>query len=88
MSGSILKEYLNPARVARVGKSTGPSSNVPTGYVRVACFDNGMFKVCPNPYDTARFSEAQKIYEKGGYISAEYYLLTDDQFDNPAFWNS
>jgi hypothetical protein len=70
---NIRKQYFNPRKARELN---GCTSNCKT----VRCYDNGMFKVCPNPDDIRRSKRHQKAYEEGEYIHFDDFVIKKNEF--------
>ncbi len=49
--------------------------------VQVKCYTNGLWWVCPDPRDTERCSQAEKLYSSGHYINYEIVCITQQQLE-------
>ena len=82
MNRIVLKQFLNATMVQRHG-ILGRYG----GYTVVTLYDNLIYKVCPNPFNSKRCDEVEDQYEKGIFAYQQDFTLTKEQFGNPKFWN-
>lgn len=71
-----------------VAQSSRSTDVVRASLVTVRCYNNGLWKVCPNPQDEDRVKSLKKAYEQGNYISYEDVTISQADFNNPENWNS
>ena len=76
----LAKEYLNPGRVRELHSDHDE--------IEVACYSNGLFWTCPNPFDDYRAPAIEQNYQQGMWVDKHTYRLSQDEFDAPDSWNS
>ena len=59
----------------------------PSESIRVTCFHNGKYYVCPDPKDVKQVEELQRQYDNGAYLSSKTYLITQKQYKDERNWN-
>lgn len=64
--------YLSPPCVKKFGKPYEPNAFC----IETVCYDNGLFKVCPDPKDKRRSNSIETMYESGRYIHRDTVCLT------------
>ena len=60
-----------------------------TEQVKVICYFNGVFWICPNPQreDLVHHFE-KRLYEKGHLVDRRIVFLTTNQFKDPGNWRA
>lgn len=58
------------------------------GYIKVRCYFNGRWWVCPNPHDKDRSESLAQQFCEGVYIHCKDVYLTESEFADPTNWNS
>ena len=56
--------------------------------VKVRCYFNGKFWVCPNPNDPKRSKSLRDQFNQGYYMYHTDFYLTNAAFNNKNNWNS
>ena len=79
-------EYLNYEKIKNLSAKNDPNNNECS--IRVQCYTNGLWWVCPNPEDINRSKEVKKSYDLGMFISFVYLNIKKDDFCNDENWNS
>lgn len=78
---NIRKEYFNPNKAKELD-----GCELECKVVR--CYNNGLWKVCPNPDDTKRTQSMKQQCDEGKFIGFEDFCIEKTQFDNKKNWNS
>lgn len=77
------RKYLVPSMVLQ-----GDNGDIYCSETTVTCYDNGLYKVCPNPKDPSVADTIEEQYGRGYYIDKRDHCLTQEQFDDPDLWRS
>lgn len=75
--------YLNPEKAIKM--STGQT---PCRDIKVTCYFNGQWNVCPNPFDANRSDSLRQQYHDGYYISSQDLCIKETDFMYINNWNS
>jgi len=79
----ISHEYFNPQRAEELHIRSSDKN-----HMKVKCYFNGMYWICPNPKDNKRASYAHKKYLEGHYFICTTYNIPIKDFENEDNWNS
>jgi len=80
-------EYLNYKKIKKLFKKEC-ASDEKSCPIRVICYHNGLWWVCPNPRDTKRCENIKESYNKGYFIDYEYIPVSKKAFCDDNNWNS
>lgn len=70
--------YLNHDKLAASGN---------TGTLRVRCFYNGLYYVCPDPKDRKLVREIAIAYSQGYFLEYYYVKITEEYYADRSNWS-
>lgn len=71
------KCYLNHTKV----------ENAPEGTITVYCYTNGLFNVCPNPFNKQASEKTEAMYYDGQFITKTTKKVTMEFIEDPSNYN-
>jgi len=57
------------------------------GNIKIICYWNGMWNVCPNPENNKLIEEFEKKNNKDHFVEKRVYYITEEQLSNPENWS-
>jgi|SRR5271170_6733190 len=59
-----------------------------SGDIKVRCYNQGSYWVCPNPFDKDRAKLHKSTYDQGFYFDYEDFSISKEEFLNNANWKT
>lgn len=80
------KRFLKP-RALETMEGCPEKDRFSTSCVKVSCYYNGIYSVCPNPENKELSKEIDDQYNQGRFITWHAYYVPRKEFDNDSSWN-